>query len=84
MESVTLRKLPPEVAKMIRAKAEEDRTSLNRAVIRLLEEVAGTVRRKKPLYHELDHLAGSWNEEEAKAFEEALESQRTIDEDLWK
>lgn len=86
MKLVTLRNLPPELARIIRRKANEKRTSINKAVISLLEESVGIQGRKveKSLYHDLDALAGSWTEEEALAFEKALARQRAIDPDLWK
>lgn len=86
MKAVTLRNLAPELARIIRRKAEENRTSLNRAVISLLEESVGIRGKKKdkPLHHDLDALAGSWTREEASAFEKALARQRAIDADLWK
>lgn len=86
MKAVTLRNLPPELARLIRRKADEGRTSLNRAVISLLEKSAGIrgKKKEKPLHHDLDALAGSWTEEEASVFDEALAWQRAIDPDLWK
>lgn len=86
MKLVTLRNLPPEVARIIRRKADEKRTSINKAVISLLEESVGIRRKKKSksLHHDLDALAGSWTKEEASMFEKALAQQRAIDPDLWK
>ncbi len=86
MKAITLRNLPPELARVIRRKASEKGTSLNRVVISLLEERVGIRGKKKerPLHHDLDALAGSWTEEEASAFEKTLARQRTIDPDLWK
>ena len=34
-------------------------------------------------YHDLDHLAGSWSEQEAAEFDRALAEQRRIDPELW-
>lgn len=87
MKAITLRNLPPELAKIVRKKAEEKGTSINKAVISLLEEGTVTPRmkqEKKTLYHDLDALAGSWTKEEALEFEKALAVQRTIEPDLWK
>ncbi len=87
MKAVTLRNLPPEVAKVVRKKAVEKGTSINKAVIGLLEESAGIRRgkqKKKTLHHDLDALAGSWTKREALEFDRALASQRAIDRDLWK
>ncbi|MBI2360807.1 MAG: hypothetical protein HYV04_18200 [Deltaproteobacteria bacterium] len=87
MKAITLRNLPPEVVKIVRKKARKKGTSINKAVISLLEESTGTSRKKqekKTLYHDLDALAGSWTREEALEFEKALAAQRTIEPDLWK
>ncbi|MBI5379992.1 MAG: hypothetical protein HZA23_07585 [Nitrospirae bacterium] len=85
MKLVTLRNLPPALSRVIRRRAEEKRVSLNKAVINLLEERVGPQRKKKrPLYHDLDSLAGSWTKEEARGFEKTLAQQRGIDPDLWK
>ena len=86
MKAVTLRNLPPELVRIIRRKASENRTSVNRAVISLLEQGVG-IRKKKAatsLYHDLDALAGSWTKKEGSAFEKALARQRAIDPDLRK
>jgi TRAP-type C4-dicarboxylate transport system substrate-binding protein len=80
---VTLRNLPPHIAKIIRKRADEAGASLNKAVIRLLEEAVGTKEKKGTLHHDLDMLAGSWTKQEAASFEKALDQQRAIDKDLW-
>jgi nitric oxide reductase large subunit len=41
------------------------------------------VRRAEELHYDLDHLAGTWSEEEAAAFDTALAEQRRIDPELW-
>jgi len=86
MKAVTLRNLPPGLARIIRRKASENRSSINRTVIGLLEEAAGIRSRRgvRPLYHDLDALAGAWTKEAGAAFDEALLRQRGIDPELWK
>ncbi len=85
MKAVTLRNLPPELARMIRRQAAERKMSINKTVIGLLEGAAGTVRRKQAtLHHDLNELAGSWTEAEAAEFEGTLAQQRGIDRNLWK
>ena len=70
MKSITVRNIPPEVAKLIRDRARRKRLSANRAVLDLLLERAGqqTVQ-PEPLHHDLDELAGPWSRREAKEFE---------------
>jgi hypothetical protein len=82
---VTLRNLPPQVARVVRKRAQERRTSVNKAVIELLEEGLGLAgKTPKLLHHDLDALAGSWTKRESRAFDEALVWQRGIDPDVWK
>jgi hypothetical protein len=86
MGAITVRNLPPELARAIRQKAKQERTSLNRTVISLLEEATGLGRpaKKAVLYHDLDHLFGCWSKEEYEEFNEALREQRQIDPEMWK
>ena len=86
MKAITLRNLPPEVARTVQQRAKQKKTSVNKAVIELLEESAGGKAKKNaPVrYHDLDHLVGTWTKEEADAFDKIVRSFRTIDPDLWK
>ncbi len=85
MKAITLRNLPPDLARMIRRHATERKMSINKAVISLLEGATGTVSRTQAtLHHDLDELAGSWTEAEAAEFEGTLAQQRGIDRNLWK
>jgi hypothetical protein len=86
VKPITLRNLPPDVARLIRQQAKAHKTSLNRTVIALLERsAAGPAKTSATiLHHDLDHLAGSWSAEESAAFDDALASQRQIETDLWK
>lgn len=86
MKAITLRNLPPGVSRTIQRLAKQKNTSVNKAVIELLEESAGGAAKKTaPVrYHDLDHLAGTWATEEADAFEQLIAEQRTIDPELWK
>ena len=83
---VTLRNLPPELVNAIRRRAKEQGSSLNKAVISLLQESLGKGRRKadRAVHHDLDALAGAWSKEEAARFEAALREQRAIDPDVWR
>jgi len=86
MKAITLRNLPPEITKAIQHRAKQSKTSVNKAVIGLLEESVGKKpgKKEKVRYHDLDHLAGTWSKEEAEEFEKLITEQRTIDPDLWK
>ncbi len=82
---ITLRKLPPAVARAVRERAEADGVSLNKAVIRLLEEALGLARRKRPrINHDFDEFIGVWSEEEAQEMLRLLREQRQVEPDMWK
>lgn len=58
--------------------------SLAKTVITLLEERLGLGSDiGERTYDDLDHLAGSWTEEEGEAFGSALSEQRSIDAEGW-
>ncbi len=87
MKQITLRGSPTEIERMIKREAEKKWLSLNKAFISLLEKTAGAkekMGKKKSLHHDLDHLCGVWTKSEAEAFARNVESQRKMDEDLWK
>jgi len=87
MKAITLRNLPSEIEKIVRKEADRQRTSINKAVISLLERKSETHKKKKlglQEYDDLDSLAGSWSKKEAAEFDKALAAQRTIDPELWK
>lgn len=78
MDAITLRKLPPRVGAAVRERAADRNTSLNKAVIGLLEEAVESPREPR-IFHDLDELCGAWSKSEARSFERALAEQRAID-----
>lgn len=85
MNAITVRKLPPAVAKAVKEKARREKLSLNKAIVRLLEEATGADNgKKKVVHHDLDRFFGTWTKQEADAFDEALREQRQIEPEMWK
>ena len=85
MNAMTVRNLPPAVARAVREKARKERLSLNKAIVRLLEAATGVGQPAKPVvHHDLDHLAGTWSEAEYQEFMGSLREQRKIDPEMWK
>ncbi len=77
----TLRDVPPQVDQALRRKARQDARSLNAVALEAL--TTGTGLAGKPVvYHDLDHLVGTWVEDAA--FDKAIRAQDTIDPDIWK
>ncbi len=85
MKTITLRNLTPELAAEIERIAAEEHLSLNRTAIRLLEKGAGIRSHAghEIVHRDLDHLAGSWSDEEAAQFDASLSQQRKIDPEMW-
>jgi hypothetical protein len=83
MAAITLRNIPPRLQEVIRHRSEANGASLNKTVLRMLEEAAGHRNAAGELHHDLDHLGGTWSDEEAAVFEGALAEQRTVDPELW-
>ena len=85
MKAMTLRNLPSHLDRAIQQRARSKKTSVNKAVISLLEEHLGSSSSTRtPLHHDLDDLSGLWTREEAARFDKNLVKQRTIDPSLWK
>jgi len=86
MTALTVRNLPPEVARAIREKARKERLSLNKAVVKLLEQATGAVagQRGPVLHHDLDRFAGTWSREDYETFTGSLQEQRSIEPEMWK
>jgi hypothetical protein len=88
MNAITVRNLPPAVAKAVKEKARKEGLSLNKAVLKLLEEATGQgpAKASKPVvHHDLDHLFGVWTKEEADEFDAFLKEHRSIiDPEMWK
>lgn len=76
-----------EVRRQIENLAEREGLSLNQAVLRLLRKGAGIepgAQEKDVIGSSLDWFAGSWNEQQAREFDEAVADFEKIDEELWK
>jgi hypothetical protein len=84
VNAITVRNLPPAVAKAVREKAKKEKLSLNKAILRLLEEAAGAAPKRRAVHHDLDRFFGTWTREQADAFDQALREQRQIDPEMWK
>jgi hypothetical protein len=86
MKAITLRNLPPEVARRVEEKSRELGLSLNKTVVRLLEErlVGAGKSGGRVRYDDLDWLIGSISKEEAEELRASLAEQRQIDEELWR
>lgn len=79
-----LRGIDPKVMTLLKREAEKQNISINLLILSCIELSLGYSHKvKKPTYHDLDHLAGTWGEEDAKAFKESTKYFEKIDKDLW-
>ena len=84
MVAMTLRGLNKEEAQWLREEARRNEISLNALLLRLVREGAGLAKRPRlRRCNDLDTLAGTWTEEQAAAFYEALEDTEQIDPEMW-
>jgi hypothetical protein len=85
LKQLTLRGLDRRLERKIRDLARQERISLNKAALRLLEKGAGldAPEAADRIGRSLDHLIGTWTLEEADALLESIQSCEQIDEELW-
>lgn len=87
MKQLTVRGFDDELSDAIRGLARREGISLNKAALRLLRKGAGLddgSERRGKVGSSLDHLFGSWTQEQVDEMNEALEQFEKIDEDLWR
>ena len=87
MNQLTVRGLEDEPAERIQRLAKRDGTSLNQAALKLLRKGAGLAdpgQGPDTVGSSLDHLIGTWSEDEAAEMDAALEEFGVIDEAAWR
>ena len=87
MNQLTVRGFDDELAERIRRLAKRDGTSLNQAAVKLLRKgacLADPAQGPDIVGGSLDHLIGSWSDDEAAELDAALEEFETIDESAWR
>ena len=87
LKQITVRDIGKELHRAIKKEASLRGISMNRYVLSILREAVGIddgLRKASEEHQDLDHLAGTWTDQEYADFVEQLEVQRSIDEDLWK
>jgi plasmid stability protein len=76
----TIRNVPKELDRAIKARAKQLGKSVNQLALEALSRALGVpVRRRN-----LREMPGAWSEREAKAFDRFLDDQRKIEAELWK
>jgi len=85
MPNISIRGLDEEAADALKRAAAQKGLSLNTYVVDLLRRSVGIAPVERlQLHHDLDTLAGTWSDEEARELEARLGAFEQIDEDLWR
>ena len=86
MNQLTIRGFDSRLERKIRQLARAEGISLNKAVLRLLRKGAGLGddgSEYEAVGDSLDHLIGTWTQEEAEEFEGAIEDLSKVDASAW-
>jgi hypothetical protein len=86
MATMSVRGVDEKVLVRLKHQAEQEGSSLNSLVIRLLHGDSGSARKPRALqkYNDLDALAGTWNSQQARAFDRNTAPFSEVDPALWK
>ena len=86
MKNMTLRGLDPQLADKLGQAAKQEGKSINQFVLETLRKRLGLEKEKRftAVHHDMDHLFGKWSEREFEAIQGKIDSERTIDEELWR
>ena len=85
MKQLTVRGVDDFLDQRLKQEAQEKGISVNRYVLEVLRDATGQLEQtaSSPRFHDLDHLAGTWDEAMLVEFEALTAEQRPIDEVLW-
>jgi len=79
-----LRNVAPEVMSLLKKEATKQKISVNSLILLIIEQGLGIPRqRKKTVFHDLDHLAGTWSNKDKKVFDDRIKPFESIDQELW-
>lgn len=85
MKTLTLRGIDDELARGLERLAQQGRESMNGVILHLLRDKLGLSKPKfREIHHDLDDLAGTWTDEEAREFDVVVSEFSRIDEELWR
>lgn len=81
MPDFLIRDIEPEIAERIKRIARDRGWPINDVILRLLKEALGLVEPEPPLPGDIARLAGSYQDDEAKVFEEAMKAFQRLPDD---
>lgn len=85
MHNLSIRGLDDQALAALKARAQQDKASLNSTVLRLIDEgLGGSGGRQRRRHSDLDALAGTWSAEDLAEFRQATSAFEEVDPSLWK
>jgi hypothetical protein len=85
MAIITLRRVDDLTAKTLKERARKEGLSVNSFLLQLVRDSLKIGKKNRSVvYHDLDHLAGTWNRHDLAEFERNTAEFERIDEQLWK
>jgi hypothetical protein len=86
MRQLTVYSIEETLHKRLQQEAEKQGISINKYILNILRASQHIREQEKDLsalHHDLDHLAGTWDENDQREFEIELRKQRDIDGEMW-
>ncbi|MCI5221935.1 MAG: antitoxin [Candidatus Electrothrix sp. AR4] len=85
MGSISIQGVDEQLTALLKQQAAKAQTSVNQFILDTLKKHVGLEKEKKfsKEYDDLDHLFGSWSEEEFSEIQGTISSERGIDPELW-
>jgi len=86
MGSLSIRGVDEQVTTLLKQQAATAKKSVNQFVLEMLKKHLGLEKEKlyTKEYNDLDNLFGCWSEEEYRSIQNKIDSERGIDQELWK
>ena len=85
MGSISIRGVDDQLASLLKQKAAASKKSVNQQVLDILRGSLGLTKTKKftQRHHDIDHLFGTWSDEEFAIIQGQIDTERRIDAELW-
>ncbi len=85
MTTMTIRGIDEVTLNALKNKAQQEGSSVNATILKLLKKELGTAKKKRIVEHtDLDHLAGTWSDKDYTEFLKKTADFTKIDENIWR
>ena len=86
MRSMSIRGVDDQLISLLKDRAVASNKSVNQLVLETLQQFVGLDKKKifTHEYHDLDNLFCKWSEDEFSSIQDKIDSERKIDQELWK